>query len=44
MVSTRIIDSEPALILDGDKKNLVIGDATIKFYFTGKYFDKSNTA
>ena len=27
-----------------DKKNLVIGDAPIKFSFTGKSFDKSNTA
>ena len=31
MVSTRIIDSEPALILDGDKKNLVISDLHIGF-------------
>ena len=27
-----------------DKKNVVIGDAPIKFSFTGKSFDKSNTA
>ena len=31
MVSTRIIDSEPAIILDGDKKNLVISDLHIGF-------------
>jgi putative SbcD/Mre11-related phosphoesterase len=31
MVSTRIIDSEPALILEGDKKNLVISDLHIGF-------------
>ena len=31
MVSARIIDSEPALILEGDKKNLVISDLHIGF-------------
>ena len=31
MVNTRIIDSEPALILEGDKKNLVISDLHIGF-------------
>ena len=31
MVITRIIDSEPALILEGDKKNLIISDLHIGF-------------
>jgi len=31
MVNTRIIDSEPALILENDKKNLVISDLHIGF-------------
>ena len=31
MVTTRIIDSEPALILEADKKNLVISDLHIGF-------------
>jgi hypothetical protein len=31
MVSTRIIDSEPALVLEGNKKNLVISDLHIGF-------------
>ena len=31
MVNTRIIDSEPALVLEGDKKNLVITDLHIGF-------------
>ena len=31
MVITRIIDSEPALILEGDKKNLIITDLHIGF-------------
>jgi hypothetical protein len=31
MVITRIIDSEPALVIEGDKKNLVISDLHIGF-------------
>ncbi|MEC7707485.1 MAG: metallophosphoesterase, partial [Thermoproteota archaeon] len=31
MVTTRIIDSEPALILEGEKKSLVISDLHIGF-------------
>ena len=31
MVTTRIIDSEPALVLEGDEKNLVISDLHIGF-------------
>ena len=31
MVTTRIIDSEPALILESDKKNLIISDLHIGF-------------
>jgi len=41
MVSTRIIDSEPALILDGDKKNLVISDLHIGFEH--KFSSNKNT-
>ena len=31
MVTTRIIDSEPALVLQSDKKNLVVSDLHIGF-------------
>ncbi len=47
MVSTRIIDSEPALILEGDKKNLVISDLHIGFehkFSSNKITNKKNSS
>ena len=42
MVITRIIDSEPALVLESDKKNLVISDLHIGF--EEKFSSNKNTA
>tara|TARA_B110000116_G_scaffold154041_1_gene133196 strand:- start:839 stop:1588 length:750 start_codon:yes stop_codon:yes gene_type:complete len=41
MVTTRIIDSEPALVLESDKKNLVISDLHIGF--EDKFSSNKNT-
>jgi putative SbcD/Mre11-related phosphoesterase len=41
MVTTRIIDSEPALVLEGDEKNLVISDLHIGF--EDKFSSNKNT-
>ena len=47
MVSTRIIDSEPALIIDGKNKNLVISDLHIGFehkFSSNKNTNKKNSS
>jgi len=47
MVTTRIIDSEPALILEGNKKNLVITDLHIGFehkFSSNKTTNKKNSS
>ena len=47
MVSTRIIDSEPALVLESDKKNLVISDLHIGFehkFSSSKSFVEKNSS
>ena len=47
MVSTRIIDSEPALILDAEKKSLVISDLHIGFehkFSSNKMTNKKNSS
>ena len=47
MVTTRIIDSEPALILESDKKNLVISDLHIGFedkFSSSKSFVEKNSS
>ena len=47
MVTTRIIDSEPALVLEGDEKNLVISDLHIGFedkFTSNKNIDKKNSS
>ena len=41
MVTTRIIDSEPALVLENDKKNLVVSDLHIGF--EDKFSSNKNT-
>ena len=47
MVTTRIIDSEPALILEGDKKNLIVTDLHIGFehkFSSNKNTNKKNSS
>ena len=47
MVTTRIIDSEPALVLENDKKNLIISDLHIGFedkFTSNKNIDKKNSS
>jgi len=47
MVNTRIIDSEPALILENEKKNLVISDLHIGFEYkfsSNKIIDSKNSS
>ena len=47
MVTTRIIDSEPALVVENDKKNLVISDLHIGFedeFSSSKSFVRKNSS
>ena len=47
MVSTRIIDSEPGMILEGERKSLVISDLHIGFedkFSSNKITSRENSA